>query len=236
MSSAQSLKKRKLNLDEHDLILDHGEFLFYSNHGLRSDNNHPEFQIDVAIEEDAGGGVKVITIQNGNYTSSTYLTALKAEMEAASFGTLTYTPIITSLDGKLEIASSAAFSIYVANSSSVTGFTIASLSNVLHESTNVFNISYSNTLLLRGNFGTQTGRSASVFNNSVYNNVITSIPITENSGEVVHYNPTNPEYFKTNFTAQDIDLYFTDENSNLIDFNGGIWSVKIQYTHAVQRQ
>ena len=258
-----NLKKRKMGELPTIEELNYGEFLIHSSNSQSGTNNRPAYSLTVPVEnikqirlssvalpvtyynvnssnnnfiftEDADVFPEDLTLTPGNYTSTEFILELKTQMEAASNGGLIYTITLSLITLKLTISSTLGFSLTSSSSSTITGFG-TSASNTTHTGTNVFNLSLSNTLLLRGDFGTKTKRVATVLDNDVYNNVLTSVPINENSGGIVHHQFNKSEFFNVNFTAQDFEFYWTDEQNNVIDFNGGIWSIKVQYIHAIAR-
>lgn len=248
----------------HDLILEHGEIIVES--GLRNSgtNNRPFFSMDriltdikglklinctipltyyninntnnkFSYEEDTGGS-KELTLVNGAYTSTTLSTHLKSLLDTDSDGGDTYTVTVDTTSFKMTIASTGTFQVYVSISSCITGFSVASGSGTSHIGTDVINLTYIRHLYLHGDFGNYIGAASTITSNTVNNNVIATIPVGETLGNIVNYTYHNAEYFDCNFEQQEYELYFTDENNNLIDFNGGKWVVKFQYQHVIQRK
>ena len=243
----------------------YGEFLLSSHNRTYGTNNRPIFELDhpvldmtsiklsyatvprtwynvnstnnsITFEEDLGGGPVTVLIPVKNYSSDTFPAAIKAAMEGGSVNTYTYTVTFDETTLKITISTAAAFSYSVDNSFKLTGFSVLSPSATSHVGTDVINLQYSNTLLLRGDFGSQTGRAATVYNNNVYNNVITSIPVNEPTGSFIQYEEKNTDYFRCQFTAQTFEFYWTDDLDNIIDFNGVPWSIQISFTHLIATQ
>lgn len=189
---------------------------------VNSNNNSFDF------EEAAGGGVTTATLTAGNYTSTTFMTELKTQMEAVSSNTYTYTITLSDSTKKLTISTGANFEIDVASSKTLTGFSAATTAATSQTATDILNLSGPNQLYLRSNIATRIDTKAVVKNSALFNNVLTTVPINVNTFDVVFKSYNESQYFNSDIDIQDLEFYFTDDNDNIIDFNGGIFSLTIQ--------
>lgn len=242
-----------------------GEFLLHSKNFSRGTNNRPIYELRLPIEdithiklqsaavpisyygvtslnnsftfEEETGGSTVVTIPVGNYSATEFFTALKAAMEAASVNTRTYTLVKNVLTGGMDITSSAGTLFVTPDTmSTITGFTVVSATAISVTSDSILDLSITNNLLIHGDFGQATDKSGVVLDNEVMNNVLASVPMDGNTGDVIYKDFQDAEYFKVEMKkTQTFELYWTDESGNIIDFNGGKWNVKIHYFYLEDR-
>ena len=262
------------NFTEEEIPLHHGEFIIHSHQRHAGTNNHPQYAVDLVVEDikeirltsavipstfyninnanniielnQQGFGRTTVTLTPQHYDESQYLVELKTQLDAAgvsSGSNAIFTCTYDSQTMKVTVTSDGqVFYFDIANNTvqnhyHILGYDASNESFITsHEMTNVLQLNYTDTLLVRGKFGTETGKAATIVDNMVFNDVITSIPITEGSGGINFIDFTQSEYFKVSFDAQIFDFYFTDERGNEIDFNGGEWSLKFQYLHFTHRQ
>lgn len=237
--------------------LSYSEFHISSDQFTDGDNNRPEFRLSHQLqkvrkikvanavvpvsyynvnsnnntfswEEDAGGGAITSTLTAGNYTSTTFATELKTQMDADTNNAATYTVTISAATNKMTISAAANFSISVANSSKLTGFSSASASATSHIGADVVNLAGPNQLYLRSNVATRIETDAVIKNDKIFNNVLAIVPINVNTFDVVYKSFDYTQYFDADIDIQDIDFYFTDDQDTQIDFNGAPFSLSLQ--------
>jgi hypothetical protein len=179
-------------------------------------------------EESAGGGVITSTFTAGNYTSTTFATEVKTQMDADTNNTATYTVTISTATNKMTITAGANFTIYVAVSQKLTGFTTVPSASTTQIGDNVINLAGPNQLYLRSNIATRIDTNAVVKNDKIFNNVLAIVPINVNTFDVVYKSFDYTQYFESDIDIQDIEFYFTDDDDNIIDFNGAPFSLSLQ--------
>lgn len=179
-------------------------------------------------EEDAGGGAITSTLTPGNYTSTTFATQLKTQMDADTNNAATYTITVSTSTNKMTISAGANFSIAVANSSKLTGFSSASSSATSHVGADIVNLAGANQLYLRSNIATRIDTQSVIKNDKIFNNVLAVVPINVNTFDFVFKSYDYTQYFDSDIDIQDLDFYFTDDSDTQIDFNGAPFSLSIQ--------
>jgi hypothetical protein len=179
-------------------------------------------------EESAGGGVITSTFTAGNYTSTTFATEVKTQMDADTNNAATYTVSISTATNKMTITAGANFTIYVAVSQKLTGFTTVPSASTTQIGDNVINLAGPNQLYLRSNIATRIDTNAVVKNDKIFNNVLAIVPINVNTFDVVYKSFDYTQYFESDIDIQDIEFYFTDDDDNIIDFNGAPFSLSLQ--------
>jgi len=193
-----------------------------SYYNVNSNNN------TLVWEEIAGGGEITSTLTPGNYTSTTFATEVKTQLDADTNNAATYTVSVSAASNKMTISAGANFTISVASSSKLTGFSSASGAATSHIGADVVNLSGPNQLYLRSNIATRIDTSAVIKNDKIFNNVLAIVPINVNTFDVVYKSFDYTQYFDADIDIQDVEFYFTDDDDIEIDFNGAPFSLSIQ--------
>jgi hypothetical protein len=193
-----------------------------SYYNVNSNNNTFSWQ------ESAGGGVITSTFTAGNYTSTTFATEVKTQMDADTNNAATYTVTISTATNKMTITAGANFTIYVAVSQKLTGFTTVPSASTTQIGDNVINLAGPNQLYLRSNIATRIDTNAVVKNDKIFNNVLAIVPINVNTFDVVYKSFDYTQYFEADIDIQDVEFYFTDDSDVQIDFNGAPFSLSLQ--------
>ena len=183
------------------------------------------------VIETTGTSTVLVAITPGNYSSATFIAEMKSKLEAGSIATgnsLTYTISISDSTNKLTIAATGNFLVSLTNSSKLTGFIAATTSASSATAQNVINLSGTRNVFLRSNLANFLSRDTIIENNNNYNNVLKQIPMNANSGDIVYKEFIDTEFIDTSLNISDITLYITDEDGNLIDFNGSTWTITLQ--------
>lgn len=184
------------------------------------------------VIEDTGTSTVSVTIPVGNYTTSTFESSLKALLEAesiASGNSLTYTVAKSSLTEKITISATGNFLVSLTASSYITGFIVATAGGVAtHTADNVINLTGPRNLYLRSNLADFLQRDSIIKDNLNFNNVLTQIPITVNSGDINTKDYDDTDFLNISMEVSDLTFYCTDDNDSVVDFNGSPWSVTLQ--------
>ena len=183
------------------------------------------------VIEDTGSLTVSVTIPNGNYDASTFVSTLKTLLDAeslASGNTLTYTVTDSDITRKITVAATGGFAISVATSSALTGFSAVQTGASTYEATDVYNMVGPKNLYLRSNIANFLSRDSIVENSSTYNNVLTQFPTNGNTGDINYVSYDNTLFLKTQFDLSDIEFYFTDVDGVAVDFQGESFSVTMQ--------
>ena len=175
------------------------------------------------------GATETITIAEGNYTSSTLITALKAGFSANGETNINIT--ISKVNGKLTftntvnnftIVSSGSTMMDVLGFISTQDYTSASLSLTPPYPLNLLGIQ---RIKVNSNYlATNTTNS---FTKGI-SNTFASIPVNAPSFGLINYTNLNAYSLLRAKTISTIDIELRDENDNAIDFNGVDWTMTLQ--------
>jgi len=206
------------------------------------------------ILTEAVGGPRVVTIPVGNYTVSTFITALEAALNAASATASMYTVTVSSTTGKITVTSNGGPFTFTFGTSPTDagitnprlwmGFNAGSISSTIVGGSqtivapNVFNLTGPNYLYLNSNrLGPMVAMDLPVgaarLGSDTSGPQIAKMQVNTNPGATIFYQDPDPLYWfdMENFaTLQRLDLYFTMGNIPLpspLQLNGAQFSIKL---------
>lgn len=181
----------------------------------------------------AGGDVHA-SIPNGNYTSSTFASAIKTALDtlAGNPYTVTYSQVTM----KLTISSAAAFSVLVAGAGNMAanmGFTAATGAGTSQVSDSVIDLSGSDYLVVKSTMLTKMAmvpsRTALALTT---NNILYTIPVNASPAGIIMDSPfeLKPIRYGYKQTFQNsIDFVLEDDQGNVMDLNGRNWSIHLLF-------
>lgn len=179
------------------------------------------------------GTDKIATLTPGNYDITDFLAELKTEMDSVS--TITFTPTYSNISMKITITGDSAFTLTFGtnttnSSSKILGFPdVDTSSSVTQVGTNTINLSvplYINICI--------DGFSSSIKSSNHFDNATFCCHTFGNGSDVFTWNSSN-SYEQiipcTDDNIQSIHVIIKDYNNQLLELNGGNWSMllKINY-------
>lgn len=215
------MAQEHITLDNPQVIKITFPFSFYT---INSYNN--TFQVLEAANTLA------ITMTPGNYDSITFCTMLKSVLETASAATgatLVYTCTINDDTGILTISTAATniglqLALYP-QSARVLGFTPANTvpAAISISSDYPVQLSMTKIFLCCNKISTQLNS----YLNEFHTERILTIPLDQAPYSVITYVPQTPLFLPIQLRTTTIEFYFTDEWSNVINWNGGTWLLEV---------
>ena len=178
----------------------------------------------------------------GNYNSSTILTALKSTLDAMGVPGAVWTVTFDPSRLEIRIANPAGFNVIVdldpVSIGPSIGFTTSTLSlSPDHISDGILDLSGPRYLVIKSqligeNRAYPTAVSALYTADVSSDAIIHTIPVNTNPGGVILDLVPEPRNnilgFKTSF-QNDIDFRLEDDKGNLLDLNGGQWSIQLTF-------
>lgn len=174
----------------------------------------------ILFQEDVGSVVSA-TITPGNYSKAQFETEVKAQLEAESPNTRTYTVSISTTTGKITITgSTGTFEIKSCSALALLGFDNATSQAVTQVGSNVVNLAGPCCIQLRSSaLGSSMRFGSNIYNQSQNNNVLATVPIQNGSFQVQTHQPET-RFHDVEQQLTVIDYYFTDDEGREIGFNG----------------
>lgn len=184
-------------------------------------------------------GATIVTIEPGNYTSTSITLELKNKIDAALGGTSTVVTF-SNVTYKFTIARSTSFvldagPLWPASTAAKSiGFQVSSPSAVSIVSDSVVNISGPNYINLVSNFLTKTIHHKVIYADTSYEGVLFTIPLTVSPGEIITVGeqpllPVRLSY-KAKILATDIiDFTLKDDDNNILNLNGSDFAMEIVF-------
>ncbi len=184
------------------------------------------------IQLTAGTGI----VAPGNYSINTLIVALTTVANAVGGGP--YTITYSDITGKLTIASGAAFQVLTTAPNNICfclGFSVDSAIAVSNTGDKVVDISGPNYLIVKSQALTQYRAKQCVGPDGRDNkSILTSVQINTNPSII---NINSPIYHTATITIngkpqripQDLDFQLYDSDGNLLDLNGGEWTLQLVF-------
>lgn len=202
--------------------------------------------------EPIGGGIKTITIKEGNYTLDKMLDTLTTSFNNTSPNSFNYTVTIDDVLNKLIISADGNFNLLwstgpnsVESIHQELGFlnTVDLTSQSSYIAQNIYNLSGPNYLLVKCDqiqgINTEISSIDPTLNNS-NQGILARVPIMVNTGDTIYYDATtsNPSQMSLDLNGdppKKLNFRLEKPNGDLFDLNGLDWSMKLGIFNAKKK-
>lgn len=180
-----------------------------------------------------------VTIEPGNYNTSSLAIELKTKIDAA-FGDSSTTVTFSTTTYKITIARSAPFVIDAAATvptstlAPLIGFTVSSTSAMSATSNNVINLSGPNYIIVESAYLTKAVQHRTNYTSSIYNNALAIIPLLVSPGDTISLDdqlllPTRLNYKFDILTTDIVDIVLKDDDGNILNLNGSDIAIQLVF-------
>ena len=178
----------------------------------------------------AGGAIQTLTMDKGNYSTTSLITELKIKFLAAGY---TFNITFARPTGKLTFSSTQAFTFYFSGSTlfdtlgfgSTADYSSAALSLVAPYPISLLGIKklqFTSNALLTNSLGSFQSSATSLFGT-----VPVNAPV---SGLILYNNSSGRKSLLRNKIVDEIDIQILDENNRLVNFNNAEWAITLAIT------
>ncbi len=188
--------------------------------------------------EPASGPITTVTIAPGNYTSTTFINALKAALDAASPNGYIYTITINSTTSKITISSTGIFHLLWASGPNAAntprielGFSAIDLTAAsTYTAQSVYDFSGPDYIYIKCTNVKGFDNEITNSNTSIDSQIVAIVPVVVGTGQTIYHNSIIGNATQMLFgdaSVSQLSFKLTTRNNVLLDLNGKNWMMKV---------